>query len=53
MVPFLAVSYGTGSSVQKEESTTDEKALGFKGHDMLAPFTAGWQGTNLHPLIIE
>lgn len=25
----------------------------FKGHDMLAPFTAGWQSTDLHPLVIE
>ncbi|XP_020100682.1 probable gamma-aminobutyrate transaminase 3, mitochondrial [Ananas comosus] len=26
---------------------------GFKGHDMLAPFTAGWQSSDIHPLIIE
>lgn len=25
----------------------------FKGHDMLAPFTAGWQSTDVDPLIIE
>lgn len=25
----------------------------FKGHDMLAPFTAGWQTTDVSPLIIE
>ncbi|KAF5942526.1 hypothetical protein HYC85_020168, partial [Camellia sinensis] len=25
----------------------------FKGHSMLAPFTAGWQTTDLHPLVIE
>ncbi|RWW10966.1 hypothetical protein BHE74_00022419, partial [Ensete ventricosum] len=25
----------------------------FKGHDMLAPFTAGWQTTDLHPLVID
>ena len=25
----------------------------FKGHSMLAPFTAGWQSTDLHPLVIE
>lgn len=25
----------------------------FKGHGMLAPFTAGWQSNDLHPLIIE
>lgn len=27
--------------------------LRFKGHDMLAPFTAGWQSTDVHPLVIE
>ncbi|XP_073022783.1 gamma aminobutyrate transaminase 1, mitochondrial-like isoform X2 [Primulina eburnea] len=27
--------------------------LSFKGHDMLAPFTAGWQTTDLNPLVIE
>jgi hypothetical protein len=26
---------------------------GFKGHGMLAPFTAGWQSTDLHPLVID
>lgn len=25
----------------------------FKGHDMLAPFTAGWQTADLNPLVIE
>ncbi|XP_058072086.1 probable gamma-aminobutyrate transaminase 3, mitochondrial isoform X2 [Magnolia sinica] len=43
------------ASLQKEDSIAtdlkDEK--GFKGHDMLAPFTAGWQSSNLHPLVIE
>lgn len=24
----------------------------FKGHDMLAPFTAGWQTTDVNPLVI-
>ncbi|KAK4484393.1 hypothetical protein RD792_006972 [Penstemon davidsonii] len=27
--------------------------ISFKGHDMLAPFTAGWQTTDLNPLVIE
>ncbi|KAL6554402.1 Gamma aminobutyrate transaminase 1, mitochondrial [Orobanche minor] len=27
--------------------------LSFKGHDMLAPFTAGWQTTDVNPLVIE
>ncbi|KAM1716776.1 hypothetical protein ACFX11_024703 [Malus domestica] len=53
LVPFLARSYSTGSPLRREESTAEEKGLGFKGHDMLAPFTAGWQSTDLHPLIIE
>ncbi|WJX45056.1 4-aminobutyrate--pyruvate transaminase [Trifolium repens] len=26
---------------------------GFKGHDMLAPFTPGWQITDLNPLVID
>lgn len=25
----------------------------FKGHEMLAPFTAGWQSTDVNPLVIE
>ncbi|RVX03509.1 Gamma aminobutyrate transaminase 1, mitochondrial [Vitis vinifera] len=25
----------------------------FKGHDMLAPFTAGWQASDTNPLVIE
>ncbi|KAM1252869.1 hypothetical protein ACFX15_040289 [Malus domestica] len=53
MVPFLARSYSTWPSVEKEESTTNEKGLGFKRHNMLAPFMARWQSTDLHPLVIE
>ncbi|KAI3457650.1 hypothetical protein Pfo_014313 [Paulownia fortunei] len=48
---ILAKSYGTEASLQKDVSSTDDK--GFKGHDMLAPFTAGWQTTDLNPLVIE
>ncbi|KAJ7960698.1 Gamma aminobutyrate transaminase mitochondrial-like [Quillaja saponaria] len=40
--------YTTGASLQKEDPNH-----GFKGHDMLAPFTAGWQSTDLNPLVIE
>ncbi|KAL0307063.1 UNVERIFIED_CONTAM: Gamma aminobutyrate transaminase 3, chloroplastic [Sesamum radiatum] len=47
----LAKSYGTQASLQKDVSSTDDK--GYKGHDMLAPFTAGWQTTDLNPLVIE
>jgi hypothetical protein len=25
----------------------------FKGHGMLAPFTAGWQSTDVNPLVID
>ncbi|XP_028758873.1 gamma aminobutyrate transaminase 1, mitochondrial-like [Neltuma alba] len=41
-------SYSTEASLPK-----DENREGFKGHDMLAPFTAGWQTTDLNPLVIE
>lgn len=33
--------------------TSGEDNKGFRGHDMLAPFTAGWQSTDVDPLIIE
>ncbi|KAJ0087619.1 hypothetical protein Patl1_33223 [Pistacia atlantica] len=49
-VPLLARLYGTEASLQKED---DLNVKGFKGHDMLAPFTAGWQTNDLHPLVIE
>ncbi|OIT01697.1 PREDICTED: gamma aminobutyrate transaminase 3, chloroplastic [Nicotiana attenuata] len=32
-------------------SSTDIR--GYKGHDMLAPFTAGWQTTDVDPLVIQ
>ncbi|PHT53679.1 hypothetical protein CQW23_08141 [Capsicum baccatum] len=40
----------TQTSLENDISGTDK---GFKGHDMLAPFTAGWQSTDVDPLIIE
>ncbi|XP_073286257.1 gamma aminobutyrate transaminase 1, mitochondrial isoform X1 [Primulina huaijiensis] len=43
--------YSTETSAQNNISSTDDKD--FKGHDMLAPFTAGWQTTDLNPLVIE
>ncbi|KAB1210623.1 Gamma aminobutyrate transaminase 1, mitochondrial, partial [Morella rubra] len=53
-VTILARFYSTGASLQKEDSPADTKNhLGFKGHDMLAPFTAGWQSTDVNPLVIE
>ncbi|KAL8143452.1 hypothetical protein V2J09_016484 [Rumex salicifolius] len=33
--------------------STEAEAQSFKGHSMLAPFTAGWQTTDSHPLVIE
>ncbi|RLM62226.1 aminotransferase y4uB isoform X1 [Panicum miliaceum] len=36
-----------------EPSLQETEENGFKGHSMLAPFTAGWQSTDLHPLVIE
>lgn len=47
---IVVKSYGTEASLQKDVSSTDEKD--FKGHDMLAPFTAGWQTTDVNPLVI-
>ncbi|KAL3821595.1 hypothetical protein ACJIZ3_007500 [Penstemon smallii] len=43
---ILEKRYSTEVSLQKD-------GKGFKGHDMLAPFTAGWQTTDLNPLVIE
>ncbi|KAF2305764.1 hypothetical protein GH714_008117 [Hevea brasiliensis] len=52
--PFLAKFYSTEASLQKVDSTTNSRdGGGYKGHDMLAPFTAGWQSTDLHPLVVE
>ncbi|KAL8478148.1 hypothetical protein ACS0TY_030150 [Phlomoides rotata] len=48
---ILAKSYSTDASLQKDISSTDDRD--FKGHDMLAPFTAGWQTTDVNPLVIE
>ncbi|CAH1441020.1 unnamed protein product [Lactuca virosa] len=38
-------------AVQTDDSAVDRK--GYKGHDMLAPFTVGWQTDELHPLVID
>ncbi|KAJ0982363.1 hypothetical protein J5N97_010618 [Dioscorea zingiberensis] len=45
-LPYFSCS---GASLHTESK--DER--GFKGHDMLAPFTAGWQSSDLHPLVID
>ncbi|KAK8711692.1 hypothetical protein V6N13_146964 [Hibiscus sabdariffa] len=50
--PLLERLHNTEPSWQKEDS--DFKDIkGIKGHDMLAPFTAGWQTTDFNPLVIE
>ncbi|KAM7510599.1 hypothetical protein LguiB_009474 [Lonicera macranthoides] len=51
MAPLLGRWNSTKASVQKDDSGSNGK--GYKGHDMLAPFTAGWQTTDLNPLVIE
>ncbi|XP_027911259.1 gamma aminobutyrate transaminase 3, chloroplastic [Vigna unguiculata] len=52
--PLLSRSNSTESSLKKDDSANEVKGRpGFKGHSMLAPFTAGWQSTDLHPLVIE
>ncbi|XP_060209699.1 gamma aminobutyrate transaminase 3, chloroplastic-like isoform X2 [Lycium barbarum] len=39
--------------ISTKASLTNDDNRGFKGHDMLAPFTAGWQITELEPLVIH
>ncbi|KAG6491647.1 hypothetical protein ZIOFF_046582 [Zingiber officinale] len=39
------------SETSLQSESMEEK--GFKGHDMLAPFTAGWQTNDQHPLVID
>ncbi|CAA6671864.1 unnamed protein product [Spirodela intermedia] len=41
----------TSSETSLKSEPKDE--IGFKGHDMLAPFTAGWQSSDVHPLVIQ
>uniref|UniRef100_A0A8R7QAK2 Uncharacterized protein n=1 Tax=Triticum urartu TaxID=4572 RepID=A0A8R7QAK2_TRIUA len=38
------------SASSSQTNSTDEN--GFKGHGMLAPFTAGWQSNDVHLLVI-
>lgn len=53
--PALSRYNSSEASLKKEATPTNEikDEEGFKGHDMLAPFTAGWQSSELHPLVIE
>jgi 4-aminobutyrate--pyruvate transaminase len=41
------------TSLSRLYSNEADNKAGFKGHDMLAPFTAGWQTSDVHPLVIE
>ncbi|KAJ8506853.1 hypothetical protein OPV22_007739 [Ensete ventricosum] len=49
--PTYAAARLMSSTAPLQPESTEER--GFKGHDMLAPFTAGWQTTDLHPLVID
>ncbi|CAH8380733.1 unnamed protein product [Eruca vesicaria subsp. sativa] len=43
----------SGSRIFTTEASPEKQTpVGSKGHDMLAPFTAGWQSADLDPLII-
>lgn len=48
---MILVRQTSTEAVRSDDSALDRK--GYKGHDMLAPFTAGWQTNDLHPLVIE
>ncbi|XP_045825362.1 gamma aminobutyrate transaminase 3, chloroplastic-like [Trifolium pratense] len=52
--PLWSRSSSSESSLATDNSTSDVKTdQGFKGHDMLAPFTPGWHTTDVNPLVIE
>ncbi|KAH1256485.1 Gamma aminobutyrate transaminase 3, chloroplastic [Glycine soja] len=52
--PLLSRSNSMEASLAKDTSSNDVKnGQGSIGHSMLALFTAGWQTTDLHPLVIE
>ncbi|XP_010525162.1 PREDICTED: gamma-aminobutyrate transaminase POP2, mitochondrial-like [Tarenaya hassleriana] len=51
-VKFIPGS-STSRSFSTEASQEKKSPVGYKGHDMLAPFTAGWQTADLDPLVIE
>lgn len=51
-----AVPEPNDAKAQKEVSDSIEQKVPkekYKGHHMLSPFTAGWQSTDIHPLIID
>ncbi|KAL7588855.1 hypothetical protein Lser_V15G40823 [Lactuca serriola] len=47
----VMVRWTSIEAVQTDDSAVDRK--GYKGHDMLAPFTARWQPDELHPLVTD
>ncbi|KAG0451341.1 hypothetical protein HPP92_026462 [Vanilla planifolia] len=49
----VSTSFTRFSSSEASLRDEPKETKGFKGHDMLAPFTAGWQSTDLNPLVIE
>ncbi|XXG68996.1 hypothetical protein AAC387_Pa06g1965 [Persea americana] len=53
-VPAFTRCNSSEASLQNESALANDikEEQGFKGHDMLAPFTAGWQSNDLHPLVI-
>ncbi|RWR88541.1 putative gamma-aminobutyrate transaminase 3, mitochondrial [Cinnamomum micranthum f. kanehirae] len=53
-VPAFTRCNSSEASLQNESTLANDikEEKGFKGHDMLAPFTAGWQSNDLHPLVI-
>ncbi|KAJ0975877.1 hypothetical protein J5N97_017842 [Dioscorea zingiberensis] len=51
--PQCCTAFYRQASSEVSLQTEQGGEKGYKGHDMLAPFTAGWQSTDLHPLVIE
>nr|AJT59570.1 GABAT1v3 [Veratrum californicum] len=49
--PGVQTVAANGSSCLAGTKSVEVK--GFKGHDMLAPFTPGWKSTSLEPVVIE
>ncbi|CAI0374461.1 unnamed protein product [Linum tenue] len=50
-IPSVARLYSKEAYLIKDDVSDGSKS--FKGHDMLAPFTAGWQTTEANPLVID
>ncbi|CAI0440045.1 unnamed protein product [Linum tenue] len=50
-IPSVSRLYSKEAHLIKDDVSDGSKS--FKGHDMLAPFTAGWQTTDANPLVID